>query len=243
MIRLFRYELQKLKRTRLIGLITIAPLFMVFQGVQNFIRYQQIWTREAWEVIMEQTFIFYPSFLHPLLIAVIMAMVARIDHVQGGWKYLLARPVARHHVYMAKLAAGVLYILISMLIFGCSIILGGLLAGAGSHIPYGEVAWKLASCFLVSLPIILIQYELSIRFNHVGVPLAVGIVMSVPSIFAANAERLWILDPWTYPIVLSLGSQLGTDPRQLIIMGIVIIVVSVLILTGGLLGFRRRDIL
>ncbi|WP_017812017.1 ABC transporter permease [Paenibacillus shenyangensis] len=242
MIRLFQYELQKMRRTRLLWLVGIAPLFMVFQGVQNFIRYRQIWTREAWEVIMEQTFIFYPSFLYPLLIAVIMAMVARVDHVQGGWKYMLARPVSRSGVYIAKLAVGILYILISMLAFGSSVVLGGLVAGAGSSIPWEEISRKMAGCFLASLPVIMIQYEISVRFNHVGIPLALGIIMSVPSILVANSEQFWLLDPWTYPVVLMLGSRLGLDNGQAGMMNIVIVMLTLLVFLIGIMGFRRRDI-
>ncbi|ANF97908.1 ABC transporter permease [Paenibacillus bovis] len=242
MIRLFRYELYKLRRTRLLWLVAIAPLFMVFQGVQNFVRYRQIWTREAWEVIMEQTFIFYPSFLYPLLIAVIMAMVARVDHVQGGWKYMLAHPVSRSGIYMAKLAAGILYILISMAAFGISVVMGGLIAGAGGSIPWGEIAWKMAGCFLASLPVIMIQYELSMRFSHIGVPLAASIIMSVPSILVANSKQFWLFDPWTYPIVLLLGSRLDMDDGQSVIMNIIIVVLTLLVFLIGMLGFRRRDI-
>lgn len=45
----------------------------------------------------------------PLFIAVLMVMMARIEHSHNGWKQCLALPIGRAPFYLMKFAIGVFF--------------------------------------------------------------------------------------------------------------------------------------
>lgn len=234
-------EIGKLKRSRILWIVVLLPLVIAFQGVQNFVRYEHFWKRDDWTVIIEQCFILYPTMLFPMLIAIVMALIARMEHSGNAWKQMLALPVRREQVYIVKFLIGVGLLGISMAVFAVGVIGGGILAGAEGAVPYRRVAEAVLLSFLAAAPIMAVQYGLSIRFAQIGIPLAVGIGLSTPTILVANS-KYWILDPWTYPAIAAFGSMYEAFDKGSAAMYGIAFALSLIVLLYGLWEFRRRDV-
>ncbi len=58
MTHLLRAEWSKLRHSKLMWLVLLTPVLISAQGTANFMRYKHIWTRDAWTVLIEQSFIF-----------------------------------------------------------------------------------------------------------------------------------------------------------------------------------------
>ncbi len=59
MTHLLRAEWSKLRHSKLMWLVLLTPVLISAQGTANFMRYKHIWTRDAWTVLIEQSFIFF----------------------------------------------------------------------------------------------------------------------------------------------------------------------------------------
>lgn len=80
-------ELLKLKNSKILWIVILAPAFMVLQGVINLMRYYDLFTghgQKVWEQLYTQSMIFYVMILFPVLISVVMTLVARIENAHHG---------------------------------------------------------------------------------------------------------------------------------------------------------------
>ncbi|WP_010497850.1 ABC transporter permease [Paenibacillus elgii] len=238
---LFAAEWLKLKHSRILWIVILMPILLTAQGVGNFTRYSDIWTRDDWTVIIEQCLIFYPPMLLPFFIAIVIALMIRIEHSHNGWKHLLALPVRRGHIYAAKFGLALLLVVLNIAVFGASIVAAGLVAGANGPIPLDRIALPLLRLIPAVLPIMAIQFWLSLRYRHIGIPLGIGIGLAVPSLLVANS-KYWIVYPWTYPTMAALASQSSTFSKGPLLYG-AIALVFLLVTVIGFTEFRRRDIL
>lgn len=240
--RMIAAELRKLQHSKIMWIVVLTPLLLVCEGVGNFVRYTEIWKRSDWTVIIEQAMILFPSMLFPLLITIVTALLARIEYSKNGWKHLLSLPVKREHVYISKLIVVLLLVFLSVAVLIAGMIVGGILVGARGPIPVADIVTSLLLTFVAALPIIAIQFGLSLRFAHIGIPLGIGIGLTMPTFIVANSETFWIYDPWTYPVMAALGSSMDTFSKSSAMYGIAI-GLFVLVITIGLYEFKRRDVL
>lgn len=237
-------ELLKIKRSKILWIVILAPLFIVIQGVANFIRYKEIFTNQGqniWNKLYEQSIIFYCLILLPILITLVVTLISRIENTNSGWKYFLTLPVKRSHVYFSKLIISCGLIFINTLTLSLSMFIAGKIVGAEKVVPYSLIFGKPFLAFLASFPIISILYLISIRFTYSTIALGVGIGLTIPSILVANT-KFWIIYPWTYPTIAGLNNMFSDKAK-----GITIYVLSLVIfLTLSFLGakkFIKKDII
>ncbi|MED0678745.1 ABC transporter permease [Aneurinibacillus thermoaerophilus] len=244
MKQLLAAEWLKMRRSGMIWIAVLVPLFLVVQGVGNFLRYRDTVfagsTRTEWEILYEQCMFMYPTMLMPLVITVLIALLARVENVHGGWKQLLTFPVTRGQVYVAKLVIACMLVLLNMAVLSGGTLAGGWITGAEGQAPYGLLLGRGALAFVAALPIIAIQFVLSFRFSHIGIPLTLGVGFAAPAIFAANSEKLWIFYPWTYPITTFFAPSMERFDKGLLMYGIAV-TLFVIIMTFGLREFKNRD--
>lgn len=235
-------ELLKLKNSRIFLVVTLAPVFMVFQGVANFLRYYDIFTsrgQNMWYQIYLQSSVFYVSALFPALIALIMVSLARIEYVSGGLRYYLTLPVKRSYVYAAKLLVGCMLSLLNVLVFSLSLLVAGKVIGAPGEIPYDIILTRPLLVYIASLPVMIVTFLLSINFSQIGIPLGIGIGLATPSLLVANT-RYWVFYPWTYPIMAALGGELFKNTYFPFVAGPLIFVILTF---AGLRWFKEKDVL
>ncbi|KKI91553.1 hypothetical protein WQ54_14265 [Bacillus sp. SA1-12] len=241
MMTLLKVEWFKLKRSKIVYMTTVLTLFALIQGYQ-FARTDN--SENAEEVfkgfLYQGSMAAYGWLILPLIITVIIAMIARIEHSSNGWKQLFALPVKRGQVYVAKLLISFVLIVYSLVLLYLGLAVAGHMLEIGP-IPYLWMAKRFGMIFLSSLPIIGILFYVSYRFMHVGIPMTLGGGLAFPAMLVANSETYWIFYPWDYPIVSSLNFVFEIGEKGMIMIGISISIFLLSML--GVFRFRTKDIL
>lgn len=242
MLKTLRIELLKLKGLKLFLTATALPLFAVLQG-RLFVTSLKGTERgmHPWEMLYTGGVSQFSSLILPIVITIIMAMLTRVEHANNVWKQLFALPVKRGNVYFSKLIIGILIAVYSTLVFCFGIIIAGMSLGIKDTVPLGMILQRPVLGLLASLPIAALQFYLSIKFSHIGIPLAFGAGLALPSMLVANSARYWIYYPWTYPIVVTLSETFSLGQRGSMVY-IISIVSFVIIVCLGFIEFRKKDI-
>ncbi|KAF0207163.1 MAG: ABC transporter permease [Actinomycetota bacterium] len=242
MLKVLRVELMKLQWW-LVGLLIVAG-----PGVSVLLdaRPDQETGVDAWQIAWGQVTVQYAWLFYPLLAGVLAALLCRPEHMGGGWKQLLALPVSRSNVYLAKyvVLAGVLAA--TNLAFGGIFVLTGLATGLGEGIPFSTIGLSLLAGLVAVLPLAAVQLWVSSRWKSFGASLALNVCFTLPAIFAAQSSEYGPWYPWAQPVLamspfaggLGGDSVLNVSPMTL---WVVIVGGFVVAMIGGLVTFVRAD--
>lgn len=239
---LIEIEVLKLKNSKILWIVTLAPLFMVVQGTTNLLRYYDLFTSQGqnvWEQLYTQSMILYVSVLLPVLISVVMTFLARIENANNSWKQYLSLPVERREIYGVKFILGIGLIFINIVVLIFSMVAAGKIIGVSGVIPL-KIFNKPLAAFVAAMPVMAMLYVLSLKFTHIALPLGVGIGLSLPAMVVANT-RYWLVYPWTYPIMAALGGEFATFSKGSMVY-ITSLILLIIIFTLGYWEFNRRDI-
>lgn len=245
MFNTFKIELLKIKGLKLLLLACFFPVLSIIQGiglVKNIGETKGF--TDFWPSFFSGSTLLYGMFILPMLITILIAMIIRIEHSNNGWKQLLAMPIERRNVYLSKLLLVFMILFISVAVLIVGIIISGMVLGGTEPIPLKIVVLRPILALIAALPIIALQFYLSIRFKHIGVPLGVGALTILPIILIANSAKYWIFYPWTYPLLTIMpNSIISIDASRYGIMYGVSIISFILIIGIGLLQFKKKDII
>jgi hypothetical protein len=242
MKKLIQVEVYKLKRTKIILITSVLTVLALYQGYGFAKMGKEENANEVFRGFLYMgSMSVYSWLVLPLVITVVLAMMARMEHHNNSWKQLLALPVKRAKVYFAKLLVGIGIIIYSHILLYVGMMLAAFLLGI-EQVPYGWVLERFSLMFLSSLAITGLVFYVSYRFSHFGVPMVIGAGLAFPSMFVANSEKYWIFYPWDYPIISSLADVFDAGGKN-IIMLIISISIFLLSLFIGFLRFRTKDIL
>lgn len=255
MKKLISIEFFKLKRSTIWLVITLLPVISVLWGVCFVFIFRAVpadikaeFTKvlpggsDTWYILFSGSASLYMPLMLPILTAVIMTWITRLEHQQNAWKSLLTLPVRRSSLFMSKFITGILLMFISIFSLSFFMIIAAIALGATGPMPLLLLVLKPFISGLTALPIAALFIIISMHFSNAAVPIAIGGVLSLPVSLIANSERLWLLYPWSYPARYALGNATGQE--NLIIAMFAVCILSVLILTlFGLLSFKKKDII
>lgn len=236
-------EARKLRGTSVLVVATLLPVLAVAQGgVLARLLIGRVPEVSPWGLLyLASQTVFAPLGL-PVLIALLTALVARVEHQRQVWKQLFALPVARPAVFAAKLLLTGLLLAYSLVLFSAALLGAGLALGFAGPPPWATLLGRPLLAGLAALPILGVQFYLSYRFSNVFVPLAAAALLTLPALLVANSETYWVFYPWVYPTVISL-SESGLQGGRLaaLLAGCVALFAG---LAGlGVAQFSKRDIM
>ena len=242
-IQILQMEFRKLKRSYSWLLMFTAPLLMVAFGAYNFVRYKDVFLQGnaiPWEKLISQIVTFYGLLLLPLSIGVLAVWLARIEHAENNWKYLLTLPINRTYIYIAKTIIHILLVGLSMIILYVGIIIAGKLVSVGD-IPYQTMFLKILSCWVTCLPLLAIQMILSIRFTNIGIPVGVGLAASIATIIISNsaAGRYYF---WSFPYFSLLPNNEKAGSISPVYMMVFSTCVFIIVILMGCFKFRKQEV-
>ncbi len=234
-----RAELMKVRWPLTLLIVLAAPaLALLMRGIPSG---QQGFKDYYMGIVVVYGWIFYP-----IVSGVLAALVCRTEHADGGWKQLLALPVRRWHVYVAKYAIVAALLALSQLI----VLVGMWAVVTFSHystVPWGETLMGMFSGWVAVLPLAALQLWASTRWRAFGGPLALNVVLTFPAIFAVQSEQFDTWYPWGLPVVGMMSSFSDIVTQQWIAFDakaffIVIVGGFVLWFAAGLTHFVKGDV-
>ncbi|HJW33762.1 MAG TPA: ABC transporter permease [Holophagaceae bacterium] len=229
-LRLIRAEFIKLRRSPALRLIWLLPgLFVLVDfvvtgrfalGMRGMTpELQKLMINAPLKSIADQ----WSGYFHPLLIALLPALLLRPEHRFKAWKHLEVQPVGRRGFYLAKVTllglgfAGSLA-LVAVLLWSEWKLLGWLNPLARFAFPWQALGRVLGWSFLGSLPLLALYLWLADRINNAAVPVMfalVGLLLTM-SLGGKELIPLWRRDfiPWVLPYTCAQQAIEDPSARQ-----------------------------
>ena len=125
---LLKIEFIKVKRSKIVPLIFIAPLLVVASGVANLSTYFTPEYTNAWPAMFIQSALVYAYYLLPFSMIVVCVMIAGRETQNNGILKMLALPVSRYKLSLAKFCILMFYLFMEMVVFLAVFVVAGLIA-------------------------------------------------------------------------------------------------------------------
>lgn len=200
-LELVKIEFMKVKRGKIFPLIFIAPILVIASGVASLNRYLTPEYTNAWAAMFIQSALVYAYYLLPLSMIVVCVMIAGRETSHNGILKMLALPISRQKLSLAKFCVLVFYLFMEMVVFLIAFLIAGLFATKNSGIKEAlPVLYLLKWCaelFLTMLPSIAIMWAITVFFEKTVLNVGLNLLLVIPSVLVATTP--WrIFYPYSY---------------------------------------------
>lgn len=200
-LELLRIEFTKVKRSKMIPLIFAAPLLVVSFGVANLSRYFTPEYTNAWPAMFIQSALVYSYYLLPLSMIVVCVMIAGRETGNNGILKMLALPISRYALSMAKFCVLVFYLFMEMAVFFAVFVIAGTVAtktmGVTETLPVLYLMKWCAGLFLTMLPCLGAMWAVTVLFEKPLLSVGLNLLLVIPGVLVSNTP-VWIAWPYCY---------------------------------------------
>ena len=249
-LELLKIEFMKLKRSKIVPLIFIAPLLVVASGVANLSRYFTPEYTDAWPAMFIQSALVYAYYLLPFSMIVVCVMIAGRETGNNGILKMLALPVSRYLLSMAKFCVLVFYLFMEMVVFFAVFIIAGTVAtrtmGVAETLPVVYLVKWCAGLFLTMLPCVGTMWAITVLFENPLLSVGLNLLLVIPGVLVANTP-LWIAYPYCYSGYLvscslhDFTAESGTAAFMLFPFLPVAVLVFVLMFVAAVIKFGKKE--
>jgi len=192
--------------------IIIAARLISYKSLGDIYSSDEFWTLH-WKNCWESVAIFFL----PLGAILSTSLIAQIEYKNNTWKQLHTLPVGLTTIFFAKLAVILVlmlqfFVLFNIGIFASALVPYLLVSGVPwppQPIPYEHFLRENGLYFLDCLPIVALQYLISLRYANFLVPVGLGFVFWVGSLAALSWKYGYVI-PYTYTMYNYLKSGVQT---------------------------------
>lgn len=215
----FQSEWLKTKRSAATWLVLIGGFFIpVILLIAQLINYKDLNAATTaphfWDHHFSKAWQSMALFLLPMGVILAASLITQTEYRNNTWKQLHTTPQHMTTIFFAKLLVILVMMLQFFMLFNIGIWLSGVIpsllikgvAYPTQSIPFnGFLKWEI-KFFIDCLPIIGLQYLLSLQFKNFLVPIAAGLAFFVGSIIAMSWKYASII-PYTYCSLTFMNSQ------------------------------------
>lgn len=140
LIRSFRTECMKLRRSMIWLALAVLPLLSAALGTFNYLNNLGILT-DQWYSLWTQHELFYCTLFAPALTGVYCAYVCRLEHLNHNWNQVMTLPVTPARIFLSKLMVVSLLSLLTQAVSGLLFLISGKLAGLTAPVPPEVLLW------------------------------------------------------------------------------------------------------
>jgi hypothetical protein len=214
-LRLLSAEFLKLRRSPALRLVWLLPVlfvgleFMVFERPFLGLRAVSPELKASFGSLQVKMLVaLWAGFFHPLVLALLPALVFRPEHRHRTWKHLRTQPIPRRGIFMAKgaitlILATAILALLWILLWAERGILGRLNPLLALPFPASQAARALGWLWLGSLPVLALYVWTSDRINSLAVPVVFGLLglLLTMALTGQELNQPWRRDliPWILP--------------------------------------------
>lgn len=198
-------ELRKLRGSLAPTLLLIAP---ALPGVLVALSFALAKEPPPWGYLFNRFAMpMWAMFLLPMSVALFTVVLAQIEYRSHAWDHLLALPIVRWQLFVAKAAVALMAVIqmtvLAMLFTGVGGLVGAALTG---HYPPGDIAfgglcYRIVLFLAASTLTVAVQLWVSLRFRNLLVPLTVGLMGTLVALSVAITgidRATWF--PWVLPL-------------------------------------------
>lgn len=206
----FRSEWLKTRRSAASWLVIAGGMFipLIFLIIQVF-KPQSLSTRalgdKYWEAILVQAWESTGPLLLPFGVILATSLIAQLEFKSNSWKQVCVTPQSMASIFGMKLLVILVMLFQFFLIFNVGLIVEPYLAAwLNPDLPYppASIPWMKylktsLLFFLSSLPVVSLQYWISLRFGNFLISIGSGLSMVILSLFLIRWEFGYI-SPYTH---------------------------------------------
>lgn len=200
-LELLKIEFMKVKRSKIVPLIFVAPLLVVASGIANLSSYFTPEYTNAWPAMFIQSALVYAYYLLPLSMVVVCVMIAGRETQNNGVLKMLALPVSRYALSLAKFCVLMFYLFMEMVVFLAVFVIAGLVAtsamGIAETLPVLYLLKWCVGLFLTMLPSVATMWAVTVLFEKPLLSVGLNLLLVIPGVLVANTP-LWIAYPYCY---------------------------------------------
>lgn len=235
MIAMLHVEIRKLNGSLALLLAVLAPALPGLVAVLSLISTDRA---PQWGSIFTGFVLpIWSFFLLPMVVAAFTTLVGQIEYRARGWDHLLALPIARSRLFLAKaivvLAVSAMMTMLVLLFTWVGASIGVAISG---HTPLGTLPWaklgRTVSLLLAGTTmLIVIQLWAALRFASFVMPLVVGIGGTLVAMAVAMTR---IDQAGWFPWVLPLKILTAADPIHYAMLGGIGGLILLIVMIGDL---------
>lgn len=198
---LVKIEFMKVKRSKIVLLLLVAPLLVVSSGIANLSRFFTPEYTNAWPAMFIQSALLYAYYLLPFSMIVVCVMIAGRETANNGILKMLALPVSRYGLSLAKFCVLVCYLFMEMVVFLVGFVIAGLIATHMMEItetlPIFYLLKWCAGLFFTMLPCLATMWAITVLFEKPLLSVGLNMLLVIPGVLVASTP-LWIAYPYCY---------------------------------------------
>ncbi|SMO45420.1 ABC transporter permease [Melghirimyces algeriensis] len=197
MLEMLISDIRKLNRTWIPWLLILAPFAFCGLQIANYMIRLELLHPLGWKGLVAWTNYFWPVTLI-LGITLLASMLSGMEHDAKAWTKIFILPINKTIPFFSKFQL----LFVSMMIFVFLTYTGLIIIG--NRFDLGPtagmlVAQQLLYPFFASMPVMVLQFWLSMTIQNQAVPITIGVVGATLSLFLAYSP-LPVLNllPWAY---------------------------------------------
>jgi len=219
-LELLKIEFMKVKRSKILPILFVAPLLIVISGAGSIAGYMEDMADYVWQAMFVQGGLLFGYYLLPFSIIVICTLVSGREQQNKGILKMLSLPVDRGRIAMAKFIVQLCYVGLEILIYFLCFVFVGVIAthfmGISDALPILYISKWSTLLFLTAIPLTALVWAITVIFGKPVISVGLNFLLVIPSILVANTP-LWILYPYSYSgyIVTMELDRLSRDAERL----------------------------
>lgn len=170
-----------------------------------------------WEAMFQKSWQFMAFMLLPMGIVLAVSLITQLEFKNNGWKQLHTTPATFSNIYFSKLTVLVVMLLQLFLLFNVGIYLSGVIPSLlNSHtrfptytLRYGYFLRENTNYFIICLPMLALQYLISLQFKNFLIPVGAGLALTVGGLIALSWKYAYII-PSSYTALYFLQTRDNT---------------------------------
>lgn len=228
-LRSFSSEWLKTRRTASAWMVTAGSLLIPVIILFARIIYHERLAREnasptMWNDLMNNCWQFMAVFLLPMGVILATSLITQNEFRNNTWKQLHTTPQHPAVIFTAKLSVILVMLVQFFVLYNIGMYLAGILPGLFysdvpapvQAYPFKEVLLTNAEYFVCCLPVVALQFLISLLFRNFMIPLGVGIGLLISGLIALKWEYGFI-HPYAYNALAYVSSLTDEIPRANIV--------------------------
>ena len=158
-----------------------------------------------WEALMTQAYENIAFFLLPMGVILATSLITQLEYKNNAWKQVHASPQNFITIYLSKFTIIVAILILFFVFFTIAILLAGVLPCWFQDGKLPDVSFPVwfilktnVQFFIVCLPIVGIQYLISLRFKNFLLPVGIGFLGCIGSLIGNSWEYIYLI-PYSFP--------------------------------------------
>jgi hypothetical protein len=212
LIRSFRSEWLKTRRSLASWIVVVGAFFTpVIIIVVHLVRQegvQELYAAEGfWPLLWKNAWESMAISLLPLGIVLETGLLMQIEYKNNAWKQVHTAPLRLTTIFISKLSVVFVMLIQFFLLFNIGIWLAAIVPLLLIHsvpFPKDPIPWMYflkedALFFIDCLPLVAVQFLLSLRFRNFLVPVGMGFLLWIGALSSLSWRQAYVF-PYTYPM-------------------------------------------